>query len=276
VISLARAVRAATRTSFAIAAKHRELCLVYRRRDGYWVHRYREGATVSRRPRVGPTVRQLNARARDYFLQEYVPRPGDVVVDVGAGTGAETYLFASLVGQSGRLYAIEAHPTTYAQLERTCAANRRDNVVPAHLAVADAPGDINISDDAKHIANTVIGGGHGLRVPADTLDRFVEQRGIGRIDFLKMNIEGAERLALRGMQKAIGMTGNVCICCHDFLADRPGGSPDMRTKELVQRFLVDNGFQITDRSADDLRPWSRDYVYGRRRGATPTGLQDRG
>jgi FkbM family methyltransferase len=276
VILLGRVVRQATRTSYAIAQQHRELCLVYRRRDGYWVHRYREGVTLARKPRVGPTVRQLDARARDYFLQEYVPRPGDTVVDVGAGVGAEMHLFSSLVGRRGRLYAIEAHPKTYAQLLRTCRANRTHNVEPVQLAITDQPGEIVISDDQKHIANTVMRRGDGLRVPADTLDGFVEARGIARIDFLKMNIEGAERLALKGMRKSIAMTDNVCICCHDFLADRPGGSPDMRTKELVQRFLVENGFDIVDRAPEDRRPWSRDYVYGRRRAATPVPLPGRG
>jgi FkbM family methyltransferase len=173
------------------------------------------------------------------------------------------HLFAALVGRRGRLYAIEAHPRTFRQLALTCAVNRRRNVEPVLLAITDEPGEVVITDTAKHIANTVVGAGSGLRVPADTLDRFVQMHGITRIDFLKMNIEGAERMAVQGMRASIGMTRNVCICCHDFLADR-GGSEDMRTKELVQRFLVDNGFDIVDRAPGDRRAWSRDYVYGRR------------
>src|SRR5215210_5536446 len=173
------AVRDAPSASFALARRDGQWCLVHRTDDGDWVSRYREGATIDKRPLVGPTVRQLNARARDYFLQEYVPREGDVVVDVGAGVGAEMHLFAALVGARGRLFAIEAHPRTYEQLARLCRVNRRRNVEPHLLAITDGPGEITITDTQKHIANTVIGeGGGGLRVPADTLDRFVEKHGI--------------------------------------------------------------------------------------------------
>jgi FkbM family methyltransferase len=267
------AVREATQGSFALAVRDGQWCLLHRAEDGYWVQRYPDGVTIDKRPLVGPTVRQLNERARDYFLQEYVPRAGDVVIDVGAGVGAEMYLFSGLVGDRGRLYAIEAHPGTYERLARVCRVNRRRNVETHLLAITDQPGEITISDTEKHIANTVMGGGgDGLRVPAETLDGFVEKHGIARIDFLKMNIEGAERLAIRGMQRSIGITQNVCICCHDFLADR-GGAEDMRTKELVQRFLVEHGFDIVDRAPEDRRPWSRDYVYGRRRSAAGSAAQ---
>jgi FkbM family methyltransferase len=271
----ARRLRDAVGTSVAIARTHREPCLVYRSRHGYWVHRYREGATVTSSPRVGPTIRQLEERARDYFLQEYVPRPGDVVVDVGAGWGAEVHLFSRLIGAQGRLYAIEAHPRTHRQLERLCAVNRASNVETACLAITGSSGEIVISDSPKRRANTVVGSRRGRLVPTQTLDAFIEERGINRIDFLKMNIEGAERQAIAGMAESIRRTVNVCICCHDFLADRPGGSPDMRTKQVVEEFLVENGFEIVGRDQSDRRPWARDFVYGRRPPAHADGTRGR-
>ena len=75
-----------------------------------------------------------------------------------------------------------------------------------------------------------------------------------------MNIEGAERLAIRGLEGIIERTRHVCIGCHDFLAD-DGGSEQMRTKELVREFLVEHGFRVTTRD-DAADPWTRDYVYG--------------
>ena len=75
-----------------------------------------------------------------------------------------------------------------------------------------------------------------------------------------MNIEGAERLAIAGLDGLIGDIRHVCISCHDFLAD-DGGSERLRTKALVRAFLVEHGFDVTTRD-DAPDPWTRDYLYG--------------
>ena len=68
--------------------------------------------------------------------------------------------------------------------------------------------------------------------------------GLSQVDFLKMNIEGAERLALSGLGEMVRKTKNVCIACHDFLANE-GGPNEMRTKADVIRFLKQNGFAVS-------------------------------
>jgi FkbM family methyltransferase len=206
----------------------------------------------------------LERRAHDYFLQEFIPRPGDTVVDVGAGIGDEVHTFSRLVGEGGRVFAIEAHPSTFELLERRCRLSRLTNVELAQVAIADKAGVITISDVEMDIANSIVGqSGGGVKVPAQTLDDFVAERGIELIDFLKMNIEGAERYAIEGMTATRQLVRNVCICCHDFLAEETGIA-EMRTKSLIRSFLEDSGFEVVDRRPGDRRPWSRDYLYGRR------------
>ena len=196
---------------------------------------------------------------RDLFLHEYTPREGDTVFDVGAGIGAETLLFSRLVGRSGRVVSLEAHPRTFERLARLCAANRLANVIPLQVAAADVDGEVAISDLPHYLRNTVVDNG-GIQVPSRRVDTIAQDLGIATIDLLKMNIEGAERLAIRGLEGIIERTRHVCIGCHDFLAD-DGGSEQMRTKELVREFLVDHGFRVTTRD-DAQDPWTRDYVYG--------------
>jgi hypothetical protein len=75
-----------------------------------------------------------------------------------------------------------------------------------------------------------------------------------------MNIEGAERLAIRGVGALLANTRHVCISCHDFLAD-DGGSEKLRTKAFVHEFLVEHGFEVSTRD-DAPDPWTRDYLYG--------------
>jgi Methyltransferase FkbM domain len=100
----------------------------------------------------------------------------------------------------------------------------------------------------------------GITVPARRIDTIARELGPTHIDTLKMNIEGAERLAVRGLQGIVAATSNVCISCHDFLAD-DGGPEAFRTKALIRQFLVEHGFEVESRD-DAPRPWTRDYVYG--------------
>lgn len=195
------------------------------------------------------------------FLFEYTPRAGDTVFDVGAGVGAETLLFSRLVGPSGRVVSLEAHPRTFERLARLCEVNRLANVIPLQVAAADADGTLAISDLEHYLQNALVEAeAGGIEVPARRIDSIAQGRGITSIDLLKMNIEGAERLAIAGLEGIIASTRHVCISCHDFLAN-DGGPEPIRTKALVRDFLVDHGFRVTSRD-DAPDPWTRDYLYG--------------
>jgi len=176
-------------------------------------------------------------------------------VDVGAGTGWETLFFSRSVGMSGRVISIEAHPRVFRCLSKMSAKNRL-----VHAAVADQEGEVELSDSQEHEANSIIGEVSGIRVPCTTLNHIFQSLELKQVDFLKMNIEGAERLALPGMGAMLQKTKNICISCHDFLANE-GGPNDLRTKADVIAFLKQNGFVISLRESDG-RCNVRDYVYG--------------
>ncbi len=72
-----------------------------------------------------------------------------------------------------------------------------------------------------------------------------------------MNIEGAESLALSGMGEMAQKTKNICVACHDFLAD-DGGPNELRTKADVIGFLKQNGFAVFVPESGFLQY----YVYG--------------
>ncbi len=161
---------------------------------------------------------------------------------------------------SGRVISIEAHPKVFRCLSKVRAENRLDNVTLIQAAVADREGEVQLSDSPEHEANSIIGEVSGFRVPCTTLDHIFQSLELKHVDFLKMNIEGAERLALPGMGAMLQKTKNICISCHDFLADE-GGPNDFRTKAGVIAFLKQNGFVISLRESDG-RCNVRDYVYG--------------
>jgi FkbM family methyltransferase len=251
-----RTILAALATT-AATVRARKLCTVSY--DGEWVQRFPSCTLVE--PRITLwTPEALEKLFFDLWMHQYLPKEGDTIVDVGAGTGWETLFFSRSAGVSGRVISIEAHPRTFRCLAKMCKKNGLENVTLIQAAVADQEGQVQLSDSDEHEGNSVVNTGPGIRVPATTLDSIFRSLGLSRVDFLKMNIEGAERLALSGMGEMVRKTKNVCISCHDFLADE-GGPNDLRTRAEVVDFLKQNRFAVSLRDSEGL--WIRDFVYGK-------------
>ena len=241
--------------------------------DEGWIHRsddryFPDGLTFNYREpdfRSWPgEYERLKAAAREYWFQTYTPKPGDVIVDVGAGRGEDLGAFSEAVGDSGRVFSIEAHPESFERLSRFKRLNRLANVVTVHAAVSDRAGDAFISDDDAWESNDIlaVGDGVGWSVPMMTLGDVRRHFGIGAIHFLKMNIEGAERQALAGMVDVIRDVRNICVACHDFRADR-GDGEQFRTRDFVEEFLLDHGFKLHSRP-DHPEDFARDHLFGMR------------
>ena len=251
-----RSILAALATT-AATVRARKLCTVSY--DGEWVQRFPSCTLVEPRLTLW-TPEALEKLFFDLWMHQYIPKEGDTIVDVGAGTGWETLFFSRSAGVSGRVISIEAHPGTFRCLAKMCERNGLENVTLVQAAIADQEGQVQLSDSDEHEGNSVVKTGPGVRVPATTLDAVFRTFGLSRVDFLKMNIEGAERLALSGMGEMVRKTKNVCISCHDFLADE-GGPNDLRTRAEVVDFLKQNGFAVSLRDSEGL--WIRDFVYGK-------------
>lgn len=231
--------------------------------QGDWIFRYPE-ATVVNTSLVHSTPTAEDRLAEDCFLHDYRPRPGDTVLDVGAGVGSEVRLFSRLVGESGRVVAVEAHPRTFRCLRRAVSLNGLTNVTLLPCAVVEEPGPVRLDEhEQSHLRNALtIDGTGGVEVPGRTLAEIMSTHGLDRVDLLKMNIEGAELPALRGSVDALRSVRNVAVSCHDFLADGPGREWQ-RTFKGVTELLREAGYSIRTRE-DDPRPWVRYYVYASR------------
>ena len=241
--------------SLVCTVADRRLCWI-RPRGSAWSYRYGGQVLLSNQLLQPSRTFDLDL---EIFLWAYTPSPGDVILDIGAGTGTEAVPLARLIGPQGKVIAVEAHPETAEILAQAGPANGLGNIEAVAAAVTDAPGTLRITDHLEAGTNTLFGDGT-IDVTATTIDELVVAHGLDHVDFLKMNIEGAERLAVLGMETAAPIIDRLAISCHDFLGTEWG-----RTRSEVEGWLLDHGFEIT-RRADDPRPWARDYLYATRPG----------
>jgi FkbM family methyltransferase len=170
-----------------------------------------------------------------YRLKDIVePGTGDVVLDCGAYMGETALWFAQRVGKSGRVVAFEPAVHSAEGLRRNLAANRSVEMAPVTVmdcAVSSSAGLLQFdtsaslqqfdirAEDSSHADTTST-----ESVPAVTIDDVVEEQHLGRVDFIKMDIEGGEVDALRGAEETLKrFTPRLAISVYH----RPHDLPDI-------------------------------------------------
>jgi FkbM family methyltransferase len=137
-------------------------------------------------------------------------QPGMTVLDIGAHHGYYTLLASYRVGQSGRVLAFEPSPRERRKLRWHLRWNHCSNVEVVEMALGAQAGEAELFLVAGRETGcnslrppAVRGTPKKLGVPIGTLDGFVSRRGIERVDFLKLDVEGAELSVLEGGQQLL-------------------------------------------------------------------------
>ncbi|HKR00434.1 MAG TPA: FkbM family methyltransferase [Pyrinomonadaceae bacterium] len=175
-------------------------------------------------------------------------RPGMSFVDVGANWGYFTLVAAHLVGREGRVISFEPDPRLFPILQENIDDNELDQVTALQIAVADQTGTLTLAgyDEATGnfglsrlvSSNTVTS--NMFCVATRPLDSVLEELNLEFIDLLKMDIEGAEGLALNGLERALSnlRIGRLLLELHPSQLAEHGQS----VEEVISH-LQDHGYQ---------------------------------
>ncbi|MBJ06482.1 MAG: hypothetical protein CMO40_05090 [Verrucomicrobiaceae bacterium] len=182
------------------------------------------------------------------FLQE-----GDAVLDVGAQIGMFTAIAAQLIGSDGPLYAFEPDEQNHNDLQSTCIRNQLDNVTILKIGLSDTVGEATFQrpDGAWGSFMNGSGGGSVTReffkncniktstLETRTIDNVVRERGIQRLDLIKIDVDGPEVAILRGAIETL-TNYKPAVVVEASLFYREHGSSAGELFEVLQQ----NGYQI--------------------------------
>jgi len=141
-------------------------------------------------------------------------RYGDICIDGGANQGIYTAAFGQYVGELGKVIAVEPMEYAIPHIRNNCALNSLSNVyvVNAALTYEDDVATLDYSLGAS-TANIVRNSGSTktCRVTTRTIDSIKKQLELQRIDFIKLDIEGAEENALKGARETISQNTPIIV-----------------------------------------------------------------
>lgn len=168
--------------------------------------------------------------ANDFYLNQYHHpdihvQAGDVIIDAGAYTGDTALLFAHETGFDCTVHGFELSQENIDAYEKHLDLNPRCRglVTMNRLALSSSSNQTVSFDDKGGGMNPTlkVGGTTGTQsAKTITLDDYVERSGIKQVDFIKMDIEGGEREAMKGALETIKrFKPRLAICVYHLWDD---------------------------------------------------------
>lgn len=208
---------------------------------------------------------------------ERVVKPGDTVLDVGAGLGMYTVPLSYLIGPTGRIDSVDPQPRNFhvVRFLRGLVGTSRGRLRRVAMGPQPGEGEIVIPINGPF---PIFGHGHlrpvgtpvdgrvvRIRTTVDTIDDWVEREGLARVAFIKIDVEGFEPLVVEGARRVIDRDRPSLLMeiedrhlvrydrdAAGFLADIHERWPDYRMYTWVDDAWV---------PTDEVRPEVRNYLF---------------
>lgn len=187
-------------------------------------------------------------------------KPGDVVFDLGANFGLFTRFLSESVGVKGRVFSFEPTGDMFEVLQNNCQHLGLNNIEIFKTALSDRTGvsemSIPIREDGtlNHYEASLDGQETGsstknISVETSTLDDFCAHHSIGRVDFIKCDVEGHEIAVLNGARETLLTHRPSLLLEVNQPLDQEGHGAN------VLRLVRDLGYEVFTCREEGIAPW---------------------
>ena len=177
-------------------------------------------------------------------------KSGDIIIDLGAHIGYYTLLFARQSGRDGKVFAFEPEPSNFSILKKNIHENSYQNVIAIQKAVSNSNSQIDFwvgqeSSGANRIYQPKQTNTQKFKISkVDSIkldDYFLNSEYINKINFIKMDLEGAEYQAILGMNLLLKENKKISILTE--FSKKSIEDSGYTSSEFID-FFYDNGFQV--------------------------------
>lgn len=146
------------------------------------------------------------------YLKNYTLQKGDIIIDGGAYLGEFTLYASQKVGKEGKVIAYEPDPLNFEKLKENIELNKLSNVIAINKGLWDKNTILKFYQSSTN-GTSIFSSDNGsenknsfMEVPVVKLDSEINILGIKRVDFIKMDVEGAEVKAIKGCENILKNT----------------------------------------------------------------------
>lgn len=187
-------------------------------------------------------------------------RQGMSFVDIGANIGYYSLLSSRLVDTTGHVYAFEPDPTAYRYLVRNLTKNDCINVTARELAITETTGTARFTRnqlERGYVDGSPVESPASISVSTTSLDDYFAGSNWPRIDAIKLDVEGGERLAILGMRETVKRNPGAWLIMELNLGAtmRSGADPN-ELLNLVRSLGFTAAYLVERKTAIDLRTGS--------------------
>src|SRR5215212_10574855 len=181
---------------------------------------YKAYCPINKNEFINMTIRE------DEIIEQFLPKQGDIVVDIGAHIGHYTLIASKRVGTNGKVVAIEAHPGNFEMLNRNIKLNQLANVISLNYAVYSKETKIKLylpDEESGYTMHHSIMSDYiftkykdktedkFVETNANTLDYLLQLKGITDVNWVKIDVEGAEFEVLKGANKILSDSKDIAL-----------------------------------------------------------------
>jgi len=182
-------------------------------------------------------------KAERKFVERFL-RPGMIVLDVGSYYGLYALIASVKVGKQGQIVAFEPSPPQRSRLRLHLWLNRCSNVRVEKMALGETAGEHEFfvatqgSEGFSGLRPPDVGASvRSIRVSLMTVDRYLQEHSISKVDFIKIDVEGGELDFFKGAQSLLrGKTRPVILCELQDVRARAWGHGAVDTANFVRAF----------------------------------------
>lgn len=147
----------------------------------------------------------ISPKFENFVFMWFKPAKDEILLDIGAHIGKYSLTTARNVGAKGVIVAVEPHPVNFKALQKNIELNNLKNVVALNIAAWNADCKLNlfIGDIAGHHSAKVNRGLGFVKVNARAMDDVVRELNLPKINWIKIDVEGAEFEVLCGLSETI-------------------------------------------------------------------------
>ncbi len=133
-------------------------------------------------------------------------KEGDVVFDVGANIGEVTFGMSKRAGNLGMIYSFEPEPFIFSKISRNLSLNSFTNICLNNVALGDKEQELFLKAQVENNRGGTrinTNSNEGKKVKVSTIDLYVQQKELKKLDLIKIDVEGFEMRVLQGAQEVL-------------------------------------------------------------------------